>query len=178
MTPFSITCCTLAAAACLSGCGSSLRSSDGTVLGWIKPYRIEIVQGNVVTKEQAAMARPGMSKAQVRDVLGSPLVMDPFHADRWDYVFTIRRPGTAPQQRRIVALFDGEQLKSIEAPDLPTEREFVDSIDILKPTGRVPTLALTEQQINALPVPRPVAPAASAPEGAARTYPPLEPASR
>jgi outer membrane protein assembly factor BamE len=116
-----------------------------------------------------------MIKAQVRDVLGSPLLTDPFHVDRWDYVFTIRRAGTPPQDRRIVVLFDGEKLKSIDAPDLPSEREFVDSIDIHRPTGRIPTLALTEEEIKRLPAPKAVAEAASAPEGPVRTYPPLEP---
>ncbi|CAN5617141.1 hypothetical protein BH09PSE5_BH09PSE5_09960 [soil metagenome] len=175
MKPIALASCAIAAATLLSGCGANLKSSDGTVLGWIKPYRIEIVQGNVVTKEQAALVKPGMTKAQVRDVLGSPLIMDPFHAERWDYVFTIRRPGAPPQERRIVALFDGEALKSIDAADLPTEREFVDSIDPNKGNARIPTLALTEQQLKALPAPRPVAPAASAPEGAVRAYPPLQP---
>ena len=67
-------------------------------------------------------------------MLGSPLLTDLFHADRWDYVFTIRRQGAEPQSRAIVALFEGDRLKSIETGgDLPTEREFVASID----TGNV-----------------------------------------
>ena len=86
----------------LGGCASSLQS-EGNLLGIITPYRIDIVQGNVVTKEQLALVRPGMTRVQVRDVLGSPLLTDLFHADRWDYVFTIKRPGTAAaaaQRRR------------------------------------------------------------------------------
>jgi outer membrane protein assembly factor BamE len=51
------------------------------------------VQGNVVTSEQVARVKPGMTRAQVRDILGTPLLTDPFHADRWDYLFTIRRQG-------------------------------------------------------------------------------------
>jgi outer membrane protein assembly factor BamE len=69
----------------------------------VTPYRIEIVQGNVVTRSRPARVKPGMTRAQVRDMLGSPLLTDPFHADRWDYVFTIRRQGTEPQRRSIVA---------------------------------------------------------------------------
>ena len=80
----------------LTGC-ASLQSSDN-FLGVVTPYRIDIVQGNVVTKEQAAVVKPGMVRAQVRDILGSPLLADAFHADRWDYVFTIRRQGTEPQR--------------------------------------------------------------------------------
>lgn len=156
-----------------SGCGS-LQSSDN-FLGIITPYRLEVVQGNVVTQEQVAAVRPGMSRAQVRDVLGSPLLTDLFHADRWDYVFTIRRQGAAPQERHVVVHFEGEQMKRIDAGDLPTEQQFVDSIDTFKKPRKAPLLALSEEQVAALP--RPAQPAASAPEpvGPARSYPPLEP---
>jgi outer membrane protein assembly factor BamE len=163
------------ALASLAGC-QSLQSSD-SLLGLITPYRVEIVQGNVVTKEQAAAVKPGMSRAQVRDILGSPLLADAFHEDRWDYVFTIRRQGAEPQRRSVVALFDGDKLKSLETGgDLPAEREFVASIDTFKTSRNAPPLALSEEQIKALPAPkRPAAPepAASA-GGAVRNYPPLE----
>ena len=86
-----------------------MQSSDN-LLGIITPYRVEVVQGNVVTSEQAALVKPGMSRAQVRDILGSPLLTDVFHADRWDYVFTIRRQGAEPQLRRVVVRFDGEKI--------------------------------------------------------------------
>src|SRR6185436_1906926 len=157
----------------LTGC-SSLQSSDN-FLGVITPYRVEVVQGNVLTKEQVALIKPGQTRSQVRDVLGSPLLTDTFHADRWDYVFTIRRQGTEPQQRKVVVLFDGDKLKSITAPDLPSEREFVASIDTAKSSKRIPPLALTPEEIKALPVPPKPEPAASAPEGPQRSYPPLEP---
>lgn len=160
----------------LAGC-SSLRSSD-SLLGVLTPYRPEIVQGNVVTKEMAAAIKPGMSRAQVRDVLGSPLLADIFHADRWDYVFTIRRQGAPYQQRRVTVLFEGDSMQSFEADELPSERDFVASIDT-KRGGRVPQLELTAEQLKALPVPAkpPVAadPAVAAePKAAARSYPPLE----
>ncbi|MEO7151885.1 MAG: outer membrane protein assembly factor BamE [Burkholderiaceae bacterium] len=162
--------------AALAGC-QSLQSSD-SFLGVITPYRIEVVQGNVVTREQAAAIQPGMSRAQVRDILGSPLLTDVFHADRWDYVFTIRRQGAQPQQRRVVARFDGEKLKSLDAGgELPAEREFVESIDTFKTSRNAPALALTEAQMQALPVPVPSAAAVSTaePSAAPRSYPPLEP---
>ena len=116
-----------AALLALGGC-ASLQSSD-SLLARITPYHIEVVQGNVVTKEQIARVSPGLTRAQVRDIMGSPLLTDAFHGDRWDYVFTIRRQGTEPQQRTIVLRFDGDKLKSVEAPELPSEREFVASID-------------------------------------------------
>jgi outer membrane protein assembly factor BamE len=163
------------AATLLSACGS-LQSSDN-FLGFITPYRVEVVQGNVLTKEQVALVKPGQTRAQVRDVLGSPLLTDTFHADRWDYVFTIRRQGAEPQQRKVLVLFDGDKLKSISAQDLPSERDFVASIDTTKASGKVPPLALTPEEIKALPVPPKPQAAASAPEAPPRSYPPLEPRS-
>lgn len=169
-------------AAVLAGC-SSLQSSN-SIVGIITPYRIEIVQGNVITSEQAAAVKGGMSRAQVRDVLGSPLLADPFHVDRWDYVFTIRRQGSAPQERHVIAYFRGEALDRLQTGgELPSEREFVASIDPYKPPGSPPRLALNEAQLAALatrpPAAAATAPSASAPASAPvppdRSYPPLEP---
>jgi outer membrane protein assembly factor BamE len=167
----------LAAPLCLSlAACASLQSSD-SLLSRITPYRVEVVQGNVVTKEQIERIKPGLTRSQVRDVMGSPLLTDPFHADRWDYVFSIRRQGAQPQERSVVLRFDGDALKSVEAPELPSEREFVDSIDTFKAKREVPVLALTEEQRKALPVPpKPPAPPEE-PSGPARSYPPLEPRS-
>ncbi|MDE2093267.1 MAG: outer membrane protein assembly factor BamE [Burkholderiales bacterium] len=166
----------LAGVLALGGC-QSLQTSD-SFLGFITPYKVEIVQGNVVTSEQAALVKPGMNRAQVRDVLGTPLLADPFHANRWDYVFTIRRQGAAPQARRIKVLFDGDVLKSIDTGGaLPSEQEFVASIDTFKPSRRAPELELTPEQLKALPVPPKPATVAAEPVGPTRTYPPLEPLS-
>jgi outer membrane protein assembly factor BamE len=163
------------AAVVLGGC-SSTQSTTDRLLGIITPYRIDIMQGNVVTKEQAALVRPGMSREQVRDLLGSPLLASAFHADRWDYVFTLRRQGVEPQRRNVVAYFKNDKLERIEAPDLPSETEFVASVRPARRGGTEPALALTDDQKRALPAPvRSEAPAVTAPQGAAREYPPLEP---
>ena len=155
----------------LTGC-ESLQRTD-SFLGFITPYRIDIVQGNAITKEQAALVKPGQSRLQVRDVLGTPLIADPFHANRWDYIFTLRRPGTSAQRRSVVVLFDGDLVKSIEAPDLPSERDFVASISRHN-DRKAPRLELTEDERKALPLPaRREAPAAE-PIGPIRDYPPLE----
>ena len=165
----------IAALATLLGGCAWLPSADST-LSRVTPYKLEVVQGNVVTKEQAALVKPGMSRAQVRDALGSPLLTDIFHADRWDYVFTIRRQGTEPQSRHVVVLFDGEALKSLDTNgELPAEREFVASIDTAKNPATPPSLALTDEQRQALPKPPAPAPADAVPDVATRTYPPLEP---
>jgi outer membrane protein assembly factor BamE len=167
----------------LAGCSSlpswdSLPSVSGDkVLGLVTPYRLEVVQGNVLTKEQVAMVKPGMSRNQVRDLLGSPLLADIFHDNRWDYAFSIRRQGAAPQARHLVAWFEGDVLKSLDVPgDLPSEAEFIASINTFK-ARKVPKLELSEEERKALPVP--VRPAAQAqePVGPVRSYPPLEPRS-
>jgi outer membrane protein assembly factor BamE len=168
----------MACGACLAGLlGCSSLQSEDNLLGVITPYRIDIVQGNVVTKEQIALVKPGMSRVQIRDLLGSPLVTDLFHANRWDYVFTIKRPGTQPQRRSIVAHFDGDMLQRIEAPDdLPAEREFVATISRYTLSGKNVPLELTEEQRKALPPPaKPAQESAPLPPGPARAYPPLEP---
>ena len=165
----------LVVATALAGCGS-LQSSDN-FLGVLTPYRVEVVQGNVVTSEQAALVRPGLTRAQVRDVLGSPLLVDPFHADRWDYVFTIRRQGAPEQLRRVVALFKSDVLASVDTGgELPSERDFVASIDTFKTSRTAPPLTLSAEQIAALPTPVRPAAAEPVPPAPTRSYPPLEPA--
>lgn len=157
------------------GCARlSTTMSDG-ITSVITPYKVEIVQGNVVTREQAALVKPGQSRSQVRDVLGSPLLADPFHAQRWDYVFVLRRPGVEAQRRAVVVYFEGDVVKSIEAPELPSELEFVASISRPSGDAKEPKLALSDEERAALPVPvRKEAAAAAQPQGAVRTYPPLE----
>ncbi len=163
-------------AAALAGC-QSLQSSEN-FLGFVTPYRVEVVQGNVITSEQIVLAKPGLTRAQVRDVLGSPLLADPFHADRWDYVFTIRRQGAQPQLRRVVARFKADLLESVEGgAGLPSEHEFVASIDTFKTARNAPPLVLSDEQVKALPVPVRPTPPEPPPPVPARTYPPLEPSS-
>ena len=162
---------TLFGACLLSGC-ESLQRTD-SLFGLITPYRIDIVQGNAITQEQAAQIKPGLSRLQVRDVMGTPLMVDPFHANRWDYIFTLRRPGAQAQRRSVVVFFENDVVKSIEAPALPSEREFVASISRFKDI-RAPKLELSEAERAALPMPpRREVPAAE-PMGPVRDYPPLD----
>jgi outer membrane protein assembly factor BamE len=85
----------------------------------IKPYRIEIQQGNFISQEMLARLKLGMTREQVRYVLGTPLVTDIFHADRWDYVYYRERTGKA-EQRKISVHFDKEgRLERIGGDVLP-----------------------------------------------------------
>lgn len=176
-TTLSLLALTLVLSACssLPSMGSIASVSGEKVMGLVTPYRVEVVQGNVLTKELVAKVKPGMSRAQIRDILGSPLLTDVFHDERWDYAFSIRRQGTPYQQRLVVAWFEGDLLKSLDVPgDLPSEDEFVAAITTYKPTDAVPKLSLSEAERNALKPP--VKPVEPTPElmGPQRTYPPLE----
>ncbi len=174
-TPRGVAFALTAAAATLALAGCQSLTSNDNFLGVITPYKVEVVQGNVVTREQAAAVHPGLTRAQVREILGSPLIADPFHADRWDYVFTIRRQGAAPQLRRVVARFDNDRLASLDTGgELPGEREFVASIDTFKTSRNGPPLELTDEQVKALPPSPKPPPAAPEPVGPVRSYPPLE----
>lgn len=169
----------IAALAALGGCGSWFPGGD-PVAHWIPAYRMDIQQGNVVTSEQLAQLKPGMNRLQVRDLLGTPLLTDVFHAGRWDYVFTLAQRGRPVQRRAVKLIFDGEQLQDIQATELPTEQEFVASIARHEGDVSAAQLQLTPEQIAALPVPAAAsAPAAAAAPAAAsgppRSYPPLEP---
>lgn len=83
--------------------------------GPFRPYRMEIQQGNFVTQEMAAQLKPGMTRDQVRFVLGTPLVSDIFHEDRWDYVFVRQRANSEEvERRRIAVFFEDGKLKRID----------------------------------------------------------------
>jgi outer membrane protein assembly factor BamE len=140
----------------------------------VKVHQIDVVQGNVVTREQAEALRPGQPKALVRDILGSPLVASVFHADRWDYVFSFSRQGQPAQQRRFTVFFKDGALERFDGADLPSEAEFVASLDRRPPTGPAPSLQATEEQLKALPAAPAAAPVTPPAEPARRTFPPLE----
>jgi len=79
----------------------------------ISPYRIDIQQGNVVTQESIEKLRPEMTRAQVKFVLGTPLVKDTFHPDRWDYFYKVDKAGNPREQRRLTLVFRDDKLRQI-----------------------------------------------------------------
>jgi len=85
----------------------------------IAPYRIDIQQGNLVTQDMVARLQTGMTRAQVRYVLGTPLVTDVFHPDRWDYIYRYEKDGKLIEHRRIVAVFSSDKLLRIEGDVVP-----------------------------------------------------------
>ena len=83
-------------------------------------YKISIPQGNVITQDMVDQLRPGMSKRQVTFVMGTPLVRDPFHQDRWDYIYSFQPGGGERGQERISVFFVDDQLVRFEGDFVPT----------------------------------------------------------
>ena len=84
------------------------------------PHKIDIRQGNLVTSEMRDKLKLGMSRAQVRAVLGTPLINDAFHANRWDYAYRLEQDNKLIEQQRMAVYFDGDALARIEDGNMPT----------------------------------------------------------
>ena len=80
----------------------------------LTPYRIDVRQGNFVSQDMVAQLKPGQSRDQVRFILGTPLVTDPFHAERWDYVYRFQPGRGEVQQRRLAVYFADGKLTRVE----------------------------------------------------------------
>lgn len=111
----------LAVALGLAGCAASTDRQESS--GLFSPYRVDLPQGNYVTREMLNQVQPGMSRTQVRAALGSPLLMPVFQADRWDYVFRYQRPNREFEQRRVVIRFKDDQVASVDVDGALPERE-------------------------------------------------------
>ena len=130
------------------------------------------MQGNFVSREQVAALKPGMSRQQVRDILGTPLVTDVFHADRWDYVFTLKRQGVPQQSRKLTVFFNGDGMDRVEGDEMPSEAEFVATLDNRRKDAKVPVLEASEESLKKFSAERPAAAASAA---AAPATPAAEP---
>ncbi|MHB8354790.1 MAG: outer membrane protein assembly factor BamE, partial [Burkholderiales bacterium] len=84
-------------------------------LSSIKPYTLDIQQGVVIDGEMIGRLKTGMTRTQVGYVLGTPLLADPFHANRWDYVFYTRKQGKLSQPRDLTVFFKDDKLERFEA---------------------------------------------------------------
>lgn len=98
----------------LAGCGSWSNPIDR-----IKPHKIDIPQGNVMTQDMLDKLKPGMTRSQVRFILGTPLIVDPFRVNRWDYVFRLEKEGKLIETRRVAVIFENDRLKSLQGDVLP-----------------------------------------------------------
>ena len=176
---------TCMAAIGLAGCStfnSGFNASAANPANWITPYKVDVIQGNFISKEQVEALKVGMSRAQVKEVLGTPLLASLFHADRWDYVFTLKRQGIEPQAFKYAVFFKGDQLERFEGDSMPSNAEFIASLANSRKIGKIPVLEATEEQLKAAEKPSaasatstisstPIAAPAGTPPA---SYPPLE----
>ena len=159
--------------ASLAGCANLPSLNRDT----FKPYVPEVVQGNFVSKEQRQAITPGMARAQVKDILGTPLVTSLFHADRWDYAFSIRRQGVPPQSFQLTVFFKNDVVTAVDSGDLPSESEFVERLVVPRKAASAPNLQASEEDLKKFPVPK-AAGDAPPPAPLPASYPPLEPTPR
>ncbi|MCX7151228.1 MAG: outer membrane protein assembly factor BamE [Betaproteobacteria bacterium] len=103
----------------LAGC-SSLGIPDVPMPSFIKPYRMEIQQGNYVNQEMLSQLRPGMTRDQVKFVMGSPLLVDMFHSNRWEYIFQRQLEfNKGFEQRNLSVFFENDRLLRIQGDVVP-----------------------------------------------------------
>ena len=90
--------------------GALLLGACSLMPGFLQPFRIDIQQGNFVSQEMVSQLKLGMTREQVRAVLGTPLLTDIFHAERWDYIYLFDRAGKPREQRHLSVFFEDGQL--------------------------------------------------------------------
>jgi len=102
----------------LAGCESARQWTPA----FIQPYRPDVQQGNVVTREMVEQLSAGMTRDQVRFLLGTPALVSVFHQDRWDYVYRLKRgKGAELQARRLTVFFKDNRVERFEADEMPPE---------------------------------------------------------
>lgn len=120
-------------------------ASAPDLTSYLSPYRIDVRQGNYVSQEMVAQLKPGLTRDQVRFILGSPLIADMFHADRWDYVYRFEHGRGELQERRLIVFFENNKLARVAgdvvglAADGPAEpRPVQRMIEITAPVPAEP----------------------------------------
>ncbi len=86
---------------------------------YLAPYKIDIQQGNIIAQENVDKLKAGMTRSEVKNLLGTALVSDIYHADRWDYVYSLRKGWTVEEQRKLTLTFEKDVLAKIEGQGLP-----------------------------------------------------------
>ena len=119
----------------LSAC---TKSFDG---GYEVPllYKIDIQQGNVIEQDMLDRLKPGMDMNQVKFIMGTPVIVDPFHNNRWEYLYTYQKGGAIREQRRITLHFEDEKLEQITGDIIPSDgsrdgNQIVEAEAVVVPT--------------------------------------------
>ncbi len=112
-----------------------LCASCGTALPSVKPYKLDVQQGNVVTSKMLLQLRPGMTQSQVRFIMGTPLIQDSFHGKRWDYVYQMRENGKITEQRRVILDFENDLLKTVRGDVVASASDAIKSNEVADNSG-------------------------------------------
>jgi len=110
---------------------ASCSSMSMPTLPSLVPHKPEIQQGNLITPEMREKIKVGMSAALVRSILGTPLINDPFHVKRWDYVYSLEKGGKlVEKQQRMTLYFDDERLTRIDDSNMPVLPQIVSPVPV------------------------------------------------
>jgi len=152
--------CALSAAMLVAGCqtmydmGSAVNDGIGSVFSWsptfLGPYRPDVHQGNIITQEMVDQLRIGMTREQVRFMLGTPLLTSEFHKNRVDYVYYLNPRRGPVQNRRLTLFFKDNRLDKFNSDPMPRDEEA--DMLILGAAARTKPRAATSQQ-PAIPMP-------------------------
>ena len=104
------------------------------LFGILPIFRPDVQQGNFISREMVAQLRVGMTPEQVRFVLGTPLLMDEFHAERWDYPFRLQKGNGQITSSHVVVFFENNRVARFEGGDLPDEKDYL--LRIAAPTKK------------------------------------------
>jgi outer membrane protein assembly factor BamE len=106
----------------------------------LTPYKLPIQQGNIVSSESLAKLKSGMSKNQAAQALGTPLVNDIFHANRWDYVHYLSKRGTMSEKNHVALIFEEERLARLVGEGVPALLPMAEQADpVVEPDAKEPT---------------------------------------
>jgi outer membrane protein assembly factor BamE len=108
-----------------SGAQTTTVTSLRKFLGVFTPYRPVIQQGNFISEEMLAQLKTGMTREQVRFILGTPLLTDIFHSERWDYPFRLDKGNGEITSSRVIVFFKDGKVERFEGGNLPTEKEYI-----------------------------------------------------
>ncbi|MFZ6655560.1 outer membrane protein assembly factor BamE [Undibacterium sp. TJN19] len=108
-----------------SGTQVTAPSGFNRLLSYISPYKISIQQGNFVSQEMVSQLKEGMTREQVRFVLGTALLTDMFHEDRWDYPFRLKKPNGEQITSRVSVFFKNNTVSKFEGGNLPNEKDYL-----------------------------------------------------
>lgn len=103
-------------------CFTAILLSACTLPNVLTPYKMDVLQGNEITADQTAKLKLGMSRSQVRFVLGTPLLTDPFHVNRWEYVYTDARDGKLKIRKVFTVTFENDKLTHFSGDVLPARQ--------------------------------------------------------